>query len=274
MAVGDSSTDVDVQDDGKGRVEIPTRRQLRLQRVDGRAVAPDPDPYPADRKGPEGSRPPLPGGRRARRQQAETGALARVASETDARAASPSIAEDAEEHLAGLQAAGADDPFAVDPAVLAQQKALAARAAALNARARRTQEVPEQTRLDMPSPTDPAAAHNLSFITPPEFVRAPGSTQSVLRAPRTSSIPVVLPRPERADGEVPGPTAGPAEGAPAETDTEPVGARDAFGLDPLDAVTAGLGRLRRVRYLQYSVLVVGATALVTGIMMTVSSLNG
>lgn len=57
-------------------------------------------------------------------------------------------------------------------------------------------------------------------------------------------------------------------------DTDPIEARSAFGLDPLDAMTAGLGRMRRLRYAQSSLLGVGAAALCTGIIMIVSSLNG
>ncbi|WP_146067330.1 hypothetical protein [Arthrobacter sp. SX1312] len=263
MPVEDSSTGTgphgaSAHDDGVARVETPTRRQLRLQQVDGRAVAPE----PATDQRPDGLKAPLPGGRRDRRRR-----------QSEARQA---FAEDASGHLAGLQAAGTDDPFVVDPAVLAQQKALAARAAALNSRARRMQEPSERDGQRTPPPNDPTAAHNLSIITPPEFVRVPGSAQSVLRAPATSHIPVVLPRPGQ-PASVPRPQvqgSGSAGSPDPSTVTEPVGARDAFGLDPLDAMTAGLGRLRRVRYLQYSLLVVGVTALATGIIMTVSSLNG
>ncbi|MBG6224798.1 hypothetical protein IWX63_001360 [Arthrobacter sp. CAN_A2] len=281
--------------DGVVRVETPTRRQLRLQQVDGRAVA----PVPAADQPADVGRTPLPGGRRDRRRRQhgaqaapEPGASEPAASEAappssdavrsgdmsveEALAARQAIARDAGELLAGPQAAGAADPFGVDLGVLAQQKALADRAAILNARARGMQELSEQDRQRTPPPIDPAEAHNLSIVTPPEFVRVPGSTQSVLRAPTTSHIPIVLSRPRQPESvpplQVQG--SGRADGSAPSTITEPIGARDAFGLDPLDAMTAGLGRLRRVRYLQYSLLVVGATALMTGIIMTVSSLNG
>lgn len=246
-------------DDGPGRVEIPTRRQLRLQQVDGRAVAPD----PATDQRADDIRPPLPGGRRDRRRRQSDARPVGDMSVEEALAARRSLGEDAAKLVADLQAAGPRDPLAVDPGVLAQQKALAARAAALNSRVLRLQQGSEQNQDQQhpPVPHDPTAADNLSIIAPPEFVRVPGSGQSVLRAPRTSSIAVVLPA--RVSG-----------GAGSEATIEPIGARTAFGLDPLDAMTAGLGRLRRVRYLQYSLLVVGATALTTGIMMTVSSLNG
>jgi hypothetical protein len=287
--------------EGAVRVETPTRRQLRLQQPQGRAAAP-----PAGSLGE-----PLPGGRRDRRRQlttqlaavgaaatpftgavaetnagesAATNAGAMAATNTGATAATNTGAAAAtnaartaddmsiEEALAartalvgdaGGQADGTprDGAFAVDPAVLAQQKALAERAAALTARARRTQEVSEQHQERTPAPHNPAAPDNLSIVAPPEFVQPPGAMYAVLRAPSTSLIPIVLPQAQ--------------QGSPgSETEGTPLGARDAFGLEPLDAMTAGLGRLRRLRYIQYSLLGVGAAALVTGIIMTVSSLNG
>ncbi|MHA7286282.1 hypothetical protein ACX80I_08400 [Arthrobacter sp. MDT3-44] len=262
-------------------METPTRRQLRLQQPQGRVAAP-----PAGSLGE-----PLPGGRRDRRRQLTTqlaavGAAATppagatAAANAGATAAtSPAgvlAATDAartaddmsiEEALAartalvrdaGGQADGTPSAFPVDPAVLAQQKALAERAAALTSRARRAQEVSEQQE-QKPAPTDPAAPDNLSIVAPPEFVKPPGAMYAVLRAPSTSLIPIVLPKAR--------------QGSP-ESEGTPLGARDAFGLEPLDAMTAGLGRLRRLRYIQYSLLGVGAAALATGIIMTVSSLNG
>jgi hypothetical protein len=279
--------------EGAVRVETPTRRQLRLQQPQGRAAAP-----PAGSLGE-----PLPGGRRDRRRQLTTqlaavaGAATPPADATAAtnagatatppagataatnagaaaatNAARPADDMSIEEALAarkalvgdaGGQADGtpAGGAFAVDPTVLAQQKALAERAAALTARARRTQEVSDQHRERTPAPHDPAAPDNLSIVAPPEFVQPPGAMYAVLRAPSTSLIPIVLPQAQ--------------QGSPgSETEGTPLGARDAFGLEPLDAMTAGLGRLRRLRYIQYSLLGVGAAALVTGIIMTVSSLNG
>ncbi|MHA7284141.1 hypothetical protein [Arthrobacter sp. TMS2-4] len=268
MAAGNSSMDVGVHDGAQGRLETPTRRQLRLQRVEGGAAAPESQPTPATDQRTGTVRPPLPGGRRDRRRRQGAALPAEDMSVEEAPAARQSIADDAAQHLADLRAAGTKDSLTVDPTVLAQQKALAARAAALTSRALRAQRQPEQDQQRPPEPLpvadDPTTAHNLSIIAPPDMVRVPGTGQSVLRAPRTSSIAVVLPARRKE----------PREGAAPDAGTEPVGARNAFGLDPLDAMTAGLGRLRRMRYLQYAVLVVGATALTTGIMMTVSSLNG
>ncbi|MEG9247812.1 hypothetical protein V6S67_06925 [Arthrobacter sp. Soc17.1.1.1] len=281
------------------RVETPTRRQLRLQQVDGRAVPPAVGT----------ARTPVPGGRRDRRRHAGSTADAPATAvdtppvhgtpadrpSTDAGegrrpegmtveealSARNAIAAEAGEHVLTLQASGTDDPFTVDLEVLAQQKALAERAAVLNSRARRMQELSEQNRQPSAEPSDPTTAHNLSIIAPQEFVIAPGGSRAVLQAPSTSLVPVVLPRPAAVPADAP---AAPAIGGdridaaapqhPGAHETEPIRARSAFGLDPLDAMTAGLGRLRRVRYLQYSLLGVGAAALSTGIVLTVSSLNG
>ncbi len=310
-----------------GGAHPPTRRQLRLQQVAGRAVAPAVGPAPGSDAtgeapaGPSGNRgseragasavgigrTPLPGGRRdRRRQQAGRAAGAPVSAvggttidgtpadplSADARggrrpedvsveealAARDAIAADAGDHVVALQAAGTDDPFRVDLEVLAQQKALAERAAALNARGLRVQELAEPST---PAPNDPTSAHNLSIVAPPEFVTERGGSRSVLRAPATSFVPVVLPLRAAAPAD---PSPAPAADGdradaapprhPSEHGTEPVRARNAFGLEPLDAMTAGLGRLRRVRYLQYSLLGVGAATLSTGIVLTVSSLNG
>lgn len=260
--------------DAAPRVEQPTRRQLRLQQVDGVAVAAD-----VDRPARELKKEPLPGGRRDRRLQYTasmtavqgTGTVPARMPETAARADPGMTIEDAlaerealdaaaKSHVDDVVAQGSDDPFAVDPVVLARQQALAQRAAALNARVRQAQEQSVRTVQVSDSPQDPVSPCNLSFLTPLQVMRVAGSNQVVLRGPATSLIPVVIP-----SAALPGAT---------EAMSKPIGARSAFGLDPLDAMTAGLRRLRRVRYLQYSMLGVGAAALATGIIMTVSSLNG
>ncbi|WP_191931834.1 hypothetical protein [Arthrobacter bussei] len=246
------------------------------------------------------SRDPLPGGRRDRRRQTDTGRMAQAISRApgaagdtgkdaagadggsagtpfeNAPATREALLDDARRHAVLMQ--GEKDPSAVDLEVLAQQKALAERAAVLNARARRVRELAEQVQPRTPVPNDPASAHNLSIVAPPEYLQVPGGSRAILRAPGTSHIPIVLPKPGReptvppAGSEETDPRVG--SGRSGEPGSEPVEARSAFGLDPLDAMTAGLGRMRRVRYLQYSLLGVGAAALTTGIMMTVSSLNG
>jgi hypothetical protein len=53
----------------------------------------------------------------------------------------------------------------------------------------------------------------------------------------------------------------------------PVSAKSAYGLDPLDAATAGLGRANRLRLLQVGVLALGVMALIAGIIMIISGLS-
>lgn len=243
-------------------------------------------------------REPLPGGRRdRRRQQTEQAAVvtaeAVLAGAPSEGVPAPRVIEDMSleealvagkalganpgEHAITLLASGTNDPFDVDLAVLAQQKALAERAAILNSRARRMQEFSKQDQQSEPAPNDPTTPHNLSILAPPELVRVPGGAQAFLQAPTTFHVLVVVPRPEQA--LVP-PTAREGSGAGARSASiagaagEPIEARNAFGLEPLDAMTAGLRRLRHVRYIQYSLLGVGAAGVSTGIIMTVSSLNG
>jgi hypothetical protein len=285
-------------DDG-ARVETPTRRQLRLQQVQGRAIAPG---TLSEASVDGSSRDPLPGGRRDRRHRTtptptvvdpSSGGPGRadpnagdlrgavdVTSIEEAVAARQLLVDDALKLAVRMQSEGNDDPFVVDPDVLAQQKALAERAAILNSRARRMQELSEQNQQRIPATNDPAAAHNLSIIAPPEFIRVPGGAQAVLRAPTTSHIPVVIPRPRQVVAETKTPSDQSGNGsdllvqAQPSAEAAPIGASSAFGLEPLDAMTAGLGRMRRLRYIQYSLVGVGAAALLTGIIMTVSSLNG
>ncbi|WP_426996014.1 hypothetical protein [Pseudarthrobacter sp. N5] len=52
-----------------------------------------------------------------------------------------------------------------------------------------------------------------------------------------------------------------------------VAANSAHGLEPLDVVTAGLGRAQRVRLLQLAVLAVGIVALIAGVTMIISGLT-
>jgi hypothetical protein len=52
----------------------------------------------------------------------------------------------------------------------------------------------------------------------------------------------------------------------------PVAATAAYGLDPLDAATAGLGRAHRLRLLQLAVLILGVLALIAGITLIIIGL--
>lgn len=176
----------------------------------------------------------------------------------------PSIEAQAQEHIALLRESGQDDPFAVDPEILKQQKALADRAAALNARALSVQQPSiEETQHALvglgsePDANDPTAAHNLSIFSSGRFIALPVTAfqPSGLHGPDPSSTT----------------TPGPLNAAPERAD--PIGARTAHGLEPLDAMTAGLARVKRLQLLQYSIVSLGALALVTGIIMITGVFN-
>jgi hypothetical protein len=214
------------------------------------------------------------------------------------------------EHIA------ATDPDAVDPAVLAEQIALAERAAVLNRRAAAKQKLAEQNSQPAVPRNDPTTANNLAMVTPLEFEKVPGVERPVMKRPATSYVPVVanpgprldtprkpgLRRPglsrqraaapatgsaagragvlARAEAAAKAGTARPASAAAnsaGETDErlvggEPVAANSAYGLEPLDAATAGLGRARRLRMLQLGVLALGIVALIAGITLIVTGL--
>ena len=89
------------------------------------------------------------------------------------------------EHIA------ANDPEAVDPDVLAEQIALAERAAVLNRRAAAKQKLAEQNSQPAPSRNDPSTASNLAMVTPLEFEQVPGVERPVMKRPATSYVPVV-----------------------------------------------------------------------------------
>ena len=57
------------------------------------------------------------------------------------------------------------------------------------------------------------------------------------------------------------------------TGLPPVSAKSAYGLEPLDAATAGLARAQRLRILQLGVLALGALALIAGVIMIISGLS-
>jgi hypothetical protein len=215
------------------------------------------------------------------------------------------------EHIA------ATDPEAVDPDVLAEQIALAERAAVLNRRAAAKQKLAEQNSPPVLPRNDPSTASNLAMVTPLEFERVPGVERPVMKRPATSYVPVVTnpgPRvenPRKSGGRRPGSSrqrAAPATGragvlaraeaaargiAPPATRANPavppavapeseeefsgrtpVAANSAYGLDPLDAATAGLGRARRLRLVQLGVLALGILALIAGIVLIITGLAG
>ncbi|TDK24114.1 hypothetical protein E2F48_15200 [Arthrobacter crusticola] len=203
------------------------------------------------------------------------------------------IAAQARDQVAMIEAAQGTDPFAVDPAILAKQKALAERAAVLNSRAQKIQQLSEENSQRRPQSSDPTTAHNLSIVAPPEYVQVPGVGGPVLKAPTTSHVPVVRRTPpSKPSVQVPAPapagkdperrsqvlaqaeTLARSHGRTTDDGATPVRAQSAHGLDPLDAMTAGLARVRRMRYLQFSILGLGVLALLAGILMIVSGFGG
>ncbi|MCY0903886.1 hypothetical protein [Arthrobacter sp. H14-L1] len=227
----------------------------------------------------------------------------------EALAARDALTQDAQRQLDDLPEAGTVDPLAVNPEFLVQQRAIAKRAEMLNHRAQ-AREQPEQENTERQPPVnDPTAAHNLAMVTPLEFVRVPGIDMPVMRPPTTSHIPIISPlaRPKGNQGPsaAPGSTplrseaapppaprdaaaarhpAGPEAAAPqnpAATRTAaplepaempPLPAGSAHGLEPLDAVTAGLGRLRRNRLMLWGAVAIGGVALIAGFTMIITGL--
>ncbi|WP_458117017.1 hypothetical protein [Arthrobacter sp. D2-10] len=259
---------------------IPTRRQLRLQQQAAREKALQAD-------GPTTA---------AQASQLSNADLDEMTVE-QALAAREAIINQAQNQVAVMEAAAKDDPFSVDLEILAQQKALAERAAVLNTRAQKIQQLTQENRQRKPLLNDPTTAHNLSIVSPVEFVRAvPESPDAP--APSTSHIPVVTARDVQPVITAPAvPTRPPSSATspdsvgrshvlaqaeamvreqrrPGSDGVTPIRARSAYGLEPLDAMTAGLARVQRMRILQYSVVGLGALALITGIMMIVGGFGG
>lgn len=327
----------------------PTRRQLRLQQLAAETAPPTAaNPVVAPSRSSSS-----PGSRRqgAGRQESSTEALTSSQdTEWDGAAANTPhgmtveqaltarslIAEQARNQIAKMEHITATDPEAVDPEILAQQIALAERAAVLNKRAMAKQKLAEQNSTPPQARHDPSAASNLAMVTPLEFVQVPGVDRPVMKKPATSYVPVVThPGPRMPAAHPSGPRtsgtprvrgntaasgragvlaraeavaqAAPAPAAPrpgisahqdaqwVETDhregserrevaweTESsenftprprVSANEAYGLEPLDAVTAGLGRAQRLRMLQLAVLAIGIVALIAGVTMIISGLT-
>ncbi|GAA1903759.1 hypothetical protein GCM10009688_04800 [Arthrobacter gandavensis] len=220
-------------------------------------------------------------------------------------AAREALKHQARNQVAAMEALQQSDPHAVDLELLAQQRALAERAAVLNRRTQNIQRLAQENEQRRSSPSDPTTAHNLAMVTPLEFVEVPGLDRPVMRPPATSHVPVVTSSNPAAARVSPGTgrpgtarrPARPEESSPAaraevrhskilaradalvnaplEADqgAKPVGARSAFGLDPLDVMTAGLGRTRRIRFVSLGIVGVGLIALTLGVLMIVGGLG-
>ena len=206
----------------------------------------------------------------------------------------------ARNQVAAMEAVADADPHAVDLELLAQQKALAERAAVLNRRTQNIQRLSQENEQRKPSSNDPTTAHNLAMVTPLEFVRVPGVDRPMMKRPPTSHVPIVTSNtPKQRQQGVPAAPQGTPRGAdkrfevrrpsgdvrhsrilaradalvnapldPAEG-AKPIGARSAFGLDPLDVMTAGLGRTRRLRFVSLGIGGLGLLALIISVVMTI-----
>jgi hypothetical protein len=219
------------------------------------------------------------------------------------------IAAQVQNQTAKLEHIAEQDPLAVDPAVLAEQIALAERAAVLNKRAAAKQKLAAQNLAEQnkgtadkspgtgASPTataGPSTANNLAMVTPLEFVKVPGVERPVMKRPSTTFVPLVTSAGPKLDANQPQGKKSGSRGrsgvlaraeavarsarkkpaAPVETSEEtqrpPISASAAYGLDPLDVNTAGLARAQRNRLMQYGVLALGLIALIVGIIMITS----
>lgn len=304
----------------------PTRRQLRLQQLQAEVATsmnpivpmPGAKPKAADKDGEKQQTPDAPRESAQPKKPAPSGSPNGPAAESEmsveqALAVRELIAAQVQNQTSKLEHIAEQDPLAVDPEVLAQQIALAERAAVLNKRAAAKQKLAEQNQSGQNQPAQnpsgpnqpgegklpstsagPSTANNLAMVTPLEFVKVPGVERPVMKRPSTTFVPLVTssgpkldsgpaPAKERAPRGRAGvlaraeavarsprnkvvPTAEPSE----ETQRPPVSASTAYGLDPLDASTAGLARAQRSRLLQYGVLALGLVALIVGIIMITS----
>ncbi|MEV7637161.1 hypothetical protein AB0N71_13435 [Pseudarthrobacter enclensis] len=338
----------------------PTRRQLRLQQLKEQALtaatpivpaAPE-TPAPAAKPGVAGKTPATPAPAKGKGTKASGERPAPSTPAPSSPAPSPSgpegmtveqalaaralIAEQAKNQIAKMEHIASLDPEAVDPDILAEQIALAERAAVMNRRAMARQKLAEQAggsaavkaqpgdagsqataKEDRPKDRPgPSTANNLAMVTPLEFVQVPGVDRPVMKPPATSHVPVTTrpgtkvppgggskrrpgskPAAPRKQGPAPDPVSGRSQviaraeaAARAATRPKPVvlpdnqageaiedlprvPASSAYGLEPLDAATAGLGRARRNRILQVCILAFGVVALVSGVVLIISGMN-
>ncbi|MHC6221242.1 hypothetical protein [Arthrobacter sp. MMS24-S77] len=191
-----------------------------------------------------------------------------------------------------------------DPEALAEQIAQAEREAILNKRAMAKQKLAEQnSRPPAQDRVEPSAASNLAMVTPLEFVKVPGLDRPVMKPPSTTFVPLVTsPAPKLKPGQSASgkprslrgragvlaraeaaakaagrrPASDSASGGDAfgeVAEHPPISASSAYGLEPLDAATAGLGRAQRARILVLGLVGIGAVALIAGIIMITSGLS-
>jgi hypothetical protein len=149
------------------------------------------------------------------------------------------------------------------------------------------------------------------MVTPLEFVQVPGIDRPVMKPPATSHVPVTTRPGTKVTPPGSKKRRSPGNQRTASADTAPVRsqviaraeaaaraavrpqpvlteehqaedlvedlpripARSAYGLDPLDAATAGLARANRNRVLQFCILAFGVVALVSGIILIISGMS-
>ncbi|MCR1159909.1 hypothetical protein NEK97_00365 [Paenarthrobacter sp. UW852] len=289
----------------------PTRRQLRLQQLQAEVAtsmnpivpAPDAGKPAAAADGKPVTAPADPAASPTTDGAGKSGPTESDMSVEQALAVREMIAAQVQNQTAKLEHIAEQDPLAVDPEVLAQQIALAERAAVLNKRAAAKQKLAEQATPDQakaeprkpnPGNSGPSTANNLAMVTPLEFVKVPGVERPVMKRPSTTFVPLITSagpklEAEPATGKKPGSrgragvlaraeavarSARKKSAPPVDTGEEkqrpPISASSAYGLDPLDANTAGLARAQRNRLLQFGVLALGIVALIVGIIMITS----
>jgi hypothetical protein len=208
----------------------------------------------------------------------ETGSFRRLSHEQIA-AARELLKEQAKNQAAMLEAQRGRAGTEVDPALLAEQVAMAERAAVLNRRAQAKQRLAEESRKEAAAPARkapaPAATDNLAMVTPLEFVRVPGVPHPVMKPPTTTHVPVVTGKNARQARAAGAPTGSrPVDLRRAQPRGEmsegaPVSARSAHGLDPLDSAHAGVGRAQRERLVLLAIGAIGILALIVAIIMIV-----
>ncbi|MBD7994350.1 hypothetical protein H9639_03450 [Arthrobacter sp. Sa2CUA1] len=306
-APGDAKAPVDTKAPA-GAPKAPANPKAHVDaKAPAQAAAPEPPAAPAQS--------PASGTAPARPAATEPNADIADMSVEQALAAREALKHQARNQVAAMEALQQADPHAVDLELLAQQRALAERAAVLNRRTQNIQRLAQENEQRRSPQSDPTTAHNLAMVTPLEFVEVPGLERPVMKPPATSHVPVVTSSNPAAPSKPAAPSAAgagrkastrqPSRGnrpaaaqarsqepadvrhsrilaradalvnAPLEADqgAKPIGARSAFGLDPLDVMTAGLRRSRRIRAVSLGMAGVGLTALILGIILIVGGLG-
>ncbi len=149
--------------------------------------------------------------------------------------------------------------------VLATEHAEVERTAILAERTQAHDRLAQESAKNRRPAADPTAIHNLAMVTPLEFIEVEGAERPVLRPPSTTHVPIITqstPRQSPATGIPLRPEFKLESGAAANEAQAAAPADYAHGLEPLDAVTAGLGRARRNKVLRWGAMIVGGAALV------------